>query len=311
MRNKKWLAIGVLFLFAGLLPLHSQESFTIQKDIFVAKDEVQDNVVSLGGHIVVEGKIRKSVFALGGSITISGEVGESVVGIGSTVILKSSAVIGRDAVSLGGVLSKEPGCTINGDTVYLKASEIGPRLFRHGVFKGLFAFPLVPLILVIKLFALFLWFLIALAVAAIFPKQMVFASGEIRKSFWPIVGTGLLALIVFGTLVVFSALLCLVLIGIPILFALFWAGLMIKLFGRIVLFYFFGESILKALNARKISPIGAAVVGLILVGFISFIPFLGFLFTSGLSIIGWGVVIRTKFGTTENWLRRKERVLPL
>jgi hypothetical protein len=30
-----------------------------------------------------------------------------------------------------------------------------------------------------------------------------------------------------------------------------------------------------------------------------------------LSIIGWGVVIRTKFGTTENWLRRKERVLPL
>jgi len=305
MRNKKLLALGILFLLAGLLPLHSQQSFTIQKDIFVAKDEVQENVISLGGHVVVEGKVRKSVVAFGGSITISGEVGESVVGIGSAVSLKSTAHVGQDVVSLGGGLSKEPGCTINGDTVYVKAAEIGPKLFRHGFFKGIFAVPLMPLILIIKLFTLFLWFLVALAVAGIFPKQTVFASGQIRKSFWPIVGTGLLALIVFGALVIFSALLCLVLIGIPILFALFCAGLLIKLFGRVVLFTFFGESILKALNARKISPIGAAIVGLILFGFIGFIPILGFLFTSCLSIIGWGVVIRTKFGTTENWLRKK------
>ena len=38
---------------------------------------------------------------------------------------------------------------------------------------------------------------------------------------------------------------------------------------------------------------------------IGFIPFFGFLFALVLNIIGWGVVIRTKFGTKENWFRKK------
>ncbi len=305
MNNKKALAIGVLFLVCGLLPLHSRQNITIKKDVTVAKDEVQDNVISFGGNVDIEGRVKESVLAFGGTITISGEVGESVVGIGSAVVLKSTALVKRDVVTLGGSLSKEPGCTIDGDTVYLKASEIGPRLFREGVFKGLFAFPLLPIILIIKLISVFLWFLAALAVAAIFPKQMAFASSQIRKSFWPTVGTGVLALIIFGALAIFSALLCLILIGIPILFALIWAGLIIKIFGRVVLFYFFGESLLRAFGSQRTTPIGAVVLGLVAVSFISFIPFLGFMFTSCLSIIGWGIVIRTKFGTTENWLGKK------
>jgi hypothetical protein len=36
-----------------------------------------------------------------------------------------------------------------------------------------------------------------------------------------------------------------------------------------------------------------------------FHPFVGFLFSQVLNIIGWGVVIRTKFGTKENWFRKK------
>lgn len=305
MNAKKVLGIGVLFLFCGLLPLQSRQNFTIKSDIYVAKDEVQDSVVSLGGNINIEGRVKQSVVAFGGTITVSGEVGDSVVGIGSKVVLKSSAMVKGDVVSLGGTLTKEPGCTINGDTVYFKSSEIGPRLFREGLFKGFFAFPLLPIILFIKLASVFLWFLVALAVAAIFPKQMVFASSQIRKSFWPTVGTGALALIIFCGLVIFSALLCLILIGIPILFALIWAGLIIKVFGRVVLFYFFGESLRRAFGSQKTSPIGGVSLGLVLVSFISFIPFLGFLFTFCLSIIGWGIVIRTKFGTTENWLGKK------
>ncbi len=38
---------------------------------------------------------------------------------------------------------------------------------------------------------------------------------------------------------------------------------------------------------------------------VGFIPFVGFLFTLVLSILGWGAVIRTKFGTTDVWIGRK------
>ena len=109
----------------------------------------------------------------------------------------------------------------------------------------------------------------------------------------------------FACLAIFAALLCFILIGIPIAIALFWAGLIVKIFGRVVLFYVLGESLLKAFGAKNIRAVGASLLGLLIVSFVGFIPFIGFLFTLVLSILGWGAVIRTKFGTTDHWLGRK------
>ncbi|MCK4556110.1 MAG: hypothetical protein KAU47_01235, partial [Candidatus Aminicenantes bacterium] len=107
-------------------------------------------------------------------------------------------------------------------------------------------------------------------------------------------------------LVIFATLLSFVLIGIPLLIALIIIGFIIKLFGRVFLFYFFGESLIQAFNKNsKVSAFGGMILGFIFVSFISFIPFIGGLFMFCLSIIGWGIVIRTKFGTTENWFKKK------
>ena len=123
MKNKLIFAFSFLFLLSGFIPLQSQTSLTLTKDIVVAEGEVQENVISFGGNILIEGKVKESVIAFGGTITVKGEVGEVVLGIGSTIILKSTAVIGGDVASLGGELTKEPGCTIDGDTIYFKTSE--------------------------------------------------------------------------------------------------------------------------------------------------------------------------------------------
>lgn len=299
------LVILTLIALASVAPLNAQDSFTIQKDVTVAAGEVQDNVIAIGGNIIVEGRVIESVVAIGGTIVVSGEVGEAVVGIGSCVTLKSSAVIKGDVVSIGGSLNKEPGCIIRGDTIYFLPSEIGGRLFKRGLFKGIFALPLFPIFFIIKLIGAFLMLLVTLVIAGLFPRQIVRASGEVRKSFWPIFGTGVLGIIIFAGAVIFSALLCFILIGIPILIALIWAGIAIKLFGRVVLFFFFGESLLKAFGAKNTSAIGASLAGLVLVSLIDFIPFIGFLFSLVLNIVGWGVVVRTKFGTTENWFQKK------
>jgi hypothetical protein len=142
-------------------------------------------------------------------------------------------------------------------------------------------------------------------VTALFPRQITAASSQVRTSFWPVVGTGIVSIIIYVGLVIFATLLSFVLIGIPILIALVIIGFIIKLFGRVVLFYFFGESILHAFNKSKVSPFAGVLLGFILVSLVSFVPILGALITFCLSIIGWGVVIRTKFGTTENWFRKK------
>jgi hypothetical protein len=184
MKNKLIFISSFFFLLSGFIPLQGQTSLTLTKDIVVAKEEVQENVISFGGNILIEGKVKESVVAFGGTITVKGEVGDLVLGIGSTIILKSTAVIGGDVASLGGELTKEPGCIIDGDTIYFKTSEDVTKFLKEGL-VGVFSLSLIPILLIIKLVTIFIWFLLAIAVAAIFPRQISFASSQIRKSFWP------------------------------------------------------------------------------------------------------------------------------
>jgi hypothetical protein len=301
MKNRFLFIFLALFLAGTLLPLYSDEKISLKEDIYVAKDEVQDNIISFGGHVSVEGRIKKSIIVFGGSIILSGEVGDSVVGIGSSVRLESTAVVKGDVASLGGTLQKESGCVIEGDTIYFKGGKDLRRLLSGGILT----FPLMPILLIIKLIGFFIWLLIALVVAVLIPRQLVLASSQIRTAFWRVAGTGFVAILLFTGLVIVFGLLSLVLIGIPFLLILAALGLIVKIFGQVALFYFFGESIGRSFNRRSPVPMAAVVIGLIVVSLIKFIPVLGFLFSFVLSVIGWGVTIRTKFGTTENWLRRK------
>lgn len=297
-------SIILLFFCLGCVPLHSQ-GFILEKNITVAEDEVQDNVVTFGGTLLIKGKVREDAIAFGGTIIVEGEVGQAVVGFGADIYLKSTATIKGDVVSLGGMLDKEPGTTVSGDTIHFdfESSEDMRRFLKESMF-GVFGLSLIPLLIVIKLIATFLWFILAVVITAIFPRQISYASSQIRKSFWSIFGIGFLSIIIFIGLVIFSTLLSFILIGIPILLCLIILAIFIKIFSRVVLFYFFGESLSKGFGKKQPSPLWAVILGFLLLSFIGFIPILGSLISFVLSIIGWGVVIKTKFGTAQNNIKK-------
>lgn len=301
--NKKIFCLAILFLFFGLIPLQGQ-GFVFKKDIVVEEGETQDNIISLGGEIRIEGTVTDSVINFGGTIIIEGEVEKTVVGFGSDIILKSTARIQGDVLSLGGTLDKDPGAIIKGDTVYFSTSDEVSKFFKEG-FAGVFGFSVLPLLIIFRLITLVIWFILAIILVTIFPKQISFASNQIRTSFWPIFGTGILSIIIFTGLIIFSVFLCFILIGIPILLALAAIGIVIKIFGRVVIFYFLGDWIFKAFGGKQASGLLAVILGLLLFGLLGFIPVIGSLLSFVLSIIGWGVVIRTKFGSAENWFKRK------
>jgi len=308
MKNKKSLILIAALIGFVLLPLAGAQKIgdqiSFRDTIVVSSGETRENVFTFGSDIIVEGTVRKSVVAIGGTITISGEVGDSVVGIGARITLKSTAVIKRDLVMLfAPPAEKEPGYRVDGDTVYIKGPAVSAKLFENGI-VGLFSFAFLPIILIFKLINLFIWFLLAIVVASLFPKPMTFAASQVRPHFWPILGTGLVAYILFVFAVIFAAVLCIILIGIPVLMALAIGGLVIKIFGKVTLFYFLGESLSRSMHRTSVTPLGGALLGLLLFTFIGFIPFFGFLFSAIVSILGWGVVIRTKFGTTDNWFKK-------
>jgi len=303
MINKKFLCLSILFLFLGLIPLQAQ-GIIFKKDIVVDEGEIQDNVISWGGDILIKGEVTENVINFGGTIIIEGKVGEAVVGFGSDIRLTSTARVEGDVLSLGGTLERETGSTIEGDTVFFSTSEEVTQFLKDGL-VGIFGLSLIPILVIFKLITLFIWFLLALILVAIFPKPISFASSQIRTSFWPVFGIGFLGIIIFTGLVIFSVFLSFILIGIPILLALIAIGVIIKIFGRVVVFYFLGDSIYRALSRKRPSSIVAVILGVLIFGFIGFIPIFGSLVSFVLSIIGWGVVIRTKFGTVENWFRKK------
>ena len=301
--NKKIFCLAILFLFFGLIPLQGQ-GFVFKKDIVVKEGETQDNIISWGGEIRIEGTVTDSVINFGGTIIIEGEVEKTVLGFGSDIILKSTARIEGDVLSLGGTLDKDPEAIIEGDTVYFSTSDEVSKFLKEG-FAGVFGFSLLPLLIIFRLITLVIWFILAIILVAIFSKQISFASNQIRTSFWPIFGTGILSIIIFTGLIIFSVFLCFILIGIPILLALAAIGIVIKIFGRVVIFYFLGGWIFKAFGGKQASGLLTVILGLLLFGLLGFIPVIGALFSFVLSIIGWGVVIRTKFGSVENWFKRK------
>jgi len=297
MKNKTALAL-IIFFVSSSLHLYCQQSFTLKKDIYVAKDEVQDNILTFGGEVLVEGKVKESVIAFGGKITIAGEVGDLVLGFGTIIILKSTAVIKGDVASLGGSLEKEPGCRVDGDTIYFKTSEDVRDFLDEGL-KGILSISLFPLFLVFKLISFTIWLILGIIMALIFPRQISSSSNHIRKSFLPVFAIGFVAIIIFVGLAVFSALLCLILIGIPLLLALIFLAIIIQIFARVTVFYFFGESLMAAFGKSKPSAIAATLIGLVLFSLITFIPVLGLIISFFLSVIGWGATLKTKFGTKE------------
>jgi hypothetical protein len=303
--TKKLLTLALLGFFIILAPLTvpaaGQARLGAGRDITVPAGETQDKIFSLGGHVVVDGTVREDVMVIGGSITISGEVQQSVVGIGSHIVIKSTAKIGEDLAALGGTLEKEPGCSLAGDTIYFQSREIGDRLFKNGFVDWALSMSIIPIIIVIKLVAIFLWLLVALLGAALFPKPLAYAAAELRQHFWAVLATGLVAFFVFLLLLLFASLLSFVLIGIPLVLALAVAGFIIQVFGRLAVFFFLGAAALGARRGRTVSAMGAVLMGLLLFSLAGFVPILGFLFTLVMSVLGWGVAIRTKFGSRENW----------
>jgi hypothetical protein len=77
--------------------------------------------------------------------------------------------------------------------------------------------------------------------------------------------------------------------------------MIVKVFGRLAVFFLLGESALRALRSRSVSAMGAVLMGLFVFSLAGFVPVLGFLFTFVMNAVGWGIAIRTKFGSRENW----------
>ena len=286
------LALSVAPAFA--IPGEAHPAIVIEKGSFAGRQ-----VVAIGRDLEVRGKAESDVAAINGSIRISGHVEGDVVAMSGDCELLQGARIGGDVFVLGGELKIARGAEIVGRSVsyptfssaWLTLLE-GPSLGLPGTSR---------LVIGAKLALLASWLVLTLVLMASSGREVLSTAEQIRiepaRDF--LVGlTGVLAL--FLTALFFSAFAA-AFVGVPLLVLVVLLLLMLKLWGMVAVFHGVGDWLTQRIVRRRLQPLNSALTGLLVLGGIKLIPWVGAWVWTVASLIGVGASLVTKFGRREPW----------
>jgi hypothetical protein len=266
--------------------------------VTVGSTESIDSLLAFGCNVSVEqgGTVRGDIADFGGNISLAGTVGGNILALGGNVSLSESAVVNGNISMMGGSVQRAAGSTVTGGVTNNTGNfappippvpPVAPSPGRFSPFANGFN--------------ILGGFITALAFAALGALVVIFAPDATKrvgntvesKPFYS-AGVGCLTFLLVPTL---SILLIFTLIGIPVSAILVLVLTLAGLFGWIAIGYLAGEKILQALKARDILPVVAVVVGILILGLLTAIPFLGALVWVVVATLGLGAVVLTRFGT--------------
>jgi hypothetical protein len=290
------LLVGLFLLASPPRPASSPDMAALRLE---RGSMARHQLVAIGRDLIVDGEAEGDVAAVEGSVEISGRVTGDVVVLGGDVRLLPTARVGGDVSALGGVIRAAPGARVEGRMVsYPTASSAWVSLLE-GPSLGLgFASRLV---VGAKLALLAAWAALLLLFFAASGREVLGTADGVRReplrSFF--VGlTGVFALVLTG--IFFSAFTG-GLVGVPLLVLVVLLAMILKLWGMVAVFYALGEWLARRVFRRRPRPLNAATLGLLVMGMIKFLPWIGVWAWTAATLIGIGAALSTKFGRREPW----------
>lgn len=256
-------------------------------------------LVAVARDVEVDGDALGDVAALNGSVLVRGQVKGDVIVIGGSARLGPRAIVGGDISVIGGAIQADPGARIGGRSVaYPNASPTLVTLIE-GPSLGLSAGS--PLVVGAKLALLAAWAALLLVLFAASGRQMLETADDIRQEPFLSFFTGLTGV----AALVLTALAFSIFLG-----GLAWAPMLalvalllvvLKLWGMVAVFYALGDWMAARLLHRNLRPLNAATVGLLVMGALKFLPYVGVWVWTAATLIGIGATLSTKFGRREAW----------
>ncbi len=256
-------------------------------------------LVAVARDIEVAGDALADVAALNGSVLVSGHVKGDVIVIGGNAHLAPHAVVEGSISVMGGDIQAEPGARIGGTSVSYPDASPSLLTFIEGPSLGLSAAS--PLVLGAKLALLAAWAALLLLLFAASGRQMLETADDVRQEPFLSFFTGLTGVVAL----VLTALAFTILVGglawAPMLALVGLLLLVLKLWGMVAVFYALGDWVALHLLRRSLRPLNAATLGLLVMGAVKFLPYVGvWVWTAG-TLIGIGATLSTKFGRREVW----------
>jgi hypothetical protein len=263
----------------------------INQDITIRAGETHDgDVTCVRGHVTIEGHVNGNVTVVGGSLHLKGTVDGNVTCVVSRVDLDPKSAIHGELTNVGGTLHRN-GASVQGQVVNIPFGISLPSWGR-GIHPDIEEFT--GFLFWWKIFALFLFFICALLLAALVPDRIRLISEEAPTRLFTALIFGLLGYVVFVFAQFFLAI---TLIGIPLVFLSYLVFVVLKWLAMCGIFHQIGTRIGRSFG-REMSLLGAILLGGLPFVFLRFVPFcIGFCIWFLVEIVAFGYLILTRVGT--------------
>jgi hypothetical protein len=269
-------------------------------------------VVALSRDLVIAGEASRSAVALGGDARVSGRVGEDLVVLDGDAHLAATARIGGDVYVLGGGVVAQPGARIEGRTVAHPSAAASWLVLLEGPALGLSSFS--PTVLGAKAALGAAWLIVGVALVATFARPLASTADEVRSAPLRSFLIGVVAVLSATLLVLLLSAFTTVVVGVPLVVLLILLALVLKLWGTVAVFQALGERVAEVRRTRsplrRVDPMSATLVGLLLLGALKLVPWAGLVVWTAATFVGVGATLATKFGRREPWMEGAGDELP-
>ncbi len=260
----------------------------------------RSEVVALGRDLVVEGEAQRDVAVINGDARIDGVVGGDVIVLGGSVALSSGARVEGDVFTIGGEIETAPGAQIGGRAVAYPSIGAAWLTLLEGPSLGLSATS--PVVLAAKLALLTAWLVLAVGLLAVSGHSMLATSELVGAEPLRNFVTGLTAVLALFVIALGLTAFVPGIAGVPLLALLVLFALLLKLWGMVAVFHALGDWLSRVVLKRRLQPLNAATLGVVVLGAIKLVPWAGTILWWAATFIGIGVALATKFGRREPWL---------
>ncbi|MEM9557557.1 MAG: hypothetical protein AAGC60_25080 [Acidobacteriota bacterium] len=272
-------------------------------------------IVALGRDLVIDGDAMSHAVALSGDAHITGSVADDLIVLDGDAHLADTAVVGGDVYVLGGRIDAAPGASIGGRSVaYPDASTLWVALVQGPV---LGAKATSATVLGTKLALLAFWTVLVLLLFSLARRELVATSEAVQSEPFRNFFVGLTGVAAMVLTALFCSAFAGAVIGVPLLVLVVVAALVLRFWGMVAVFHALGTWLHRTVGAllakgagandgpfgrRGPVPLAAATWGLLALGVLKLLPYLGIWSWSIATFIGVGAALSTKLGRRERWL---------
>jgi len=297
---RRILAIGCLVTAAMLFGARAEAAIGDEPALRLeAGSTASRDLVAVGRDLVVDGEARSDAVAVGGSVHVTGHVAGDVIILNGDAALGPSAQVDGDVFVLGGRVRSAAGAAIAGRAAAYPTASQAFLTLLEGPALGMKA--TAPIVLAAKLALLAAWLVVALLCLAASGREVIATSELLGREPLRDFFVGLTAVLTMVLSGLFLASFAPSVVSLPLLVLLILAALLLKLWGMVALFHRFGELVLSRRLRRHPAPLNAALIGLLLLGAVKLLPWIGTWTWTVASLIAVGASLRTKFGRREAW----------